>query len=251
MTPCPRCLGRLHVQGPDRVWRRCDCLQRVLAQTYIKPPVREADEDCDPEHFAHPPLPLTTHVSTGDYRTWRHRVWRSLLAYEPQGLTYDLLDAYRLTEIQFERDALDRADEFEGGYQHIREVEVLGLLLLIVHPHHPDHRTFPRLLARVIQWRRSMSRPTWIFTHLRGGSLARVHGHLPGLRELFDETALLHWTHAHPTDPPLAPPLHAQRPGNYAGFQSPPAASGTGARRHWWRHRALPRVGGRSDEPCP
>ena len=90
-------------------------------------------------------------------------VWRTLLQAEPHGLVYDVMDAYRLMEIEFARDVVDTEDLTDGD-SHIRQLETLPLLTSSSSPRNLNRRCSPRCSRGWSSTVLSAQRPTLIFS---------------------------------------------------------------------------------------
>lgn len=153
---CATCGGTLHVRTPDGTWRRCTCAQRVLDTLFLKAPIRQGDETFPASYAQSPPLPFTDQLISGDYHAFRHWVWRSLLHYRDarQIAMYDYMDAYRLTEIEFERDEL---------YGRIRDLQPLDLLVLTLGVADAPNRRLKDLVIQILTLRQTIAKPTWLY----------------------------------------------------------------------------------------
>jgi len=152
---CPKCHDTRHIRVPGgRV--RCDCIREALNTSYILPAVREKDTDV-PEG---PVLELASGVHRGDWRKFRHAVWRTLLRHEPSGFSYDFVRAERLVDIQMERES-----GLDSGYEGVRALVDLSLLVMnfsLVYP----NRMFGSLFLSLCEARKDLGKPTWVFVHV-------------------------------------------------------------------------------------
>ena len=99
--PCETCDGRRFVRTPQG-WINCTtCYIALVNHVYIKPPVKEGESSVPP---GGDPWPLTDRLETGDYSSFRRQVWRSLLHYDSQRLSYEYVDGWRLVDMQYGRD---------------------------------------------------------------------------------------------------------------------------------------------------
>lgn len=180
MDDCSTCHGRRHVRVQTG-WMRCpDCLARTVSASYIHPALRGPDPlELPPTLDGAAPLPLDRFWAvSGDYVSFRRRAWASLLHYEPTvRLNYDVIDAYRVTEINFQR------DDPEHGYGSISEVAALQLLILPITGGPGNPYTGP-VLHKLLEWRMMAGRPTWTFVGLANHQLRLFLGDVPALYDV-------------------------------------------------------------------
>lgn len=149
---CQICQGRLHVRiaGTD-TYERCACFHRVVSKGYIQLQIRGKDETPDPVE----PFPLTNvFFCEPTNRTFRHRVWRSLLEYQRDDLVYAYLDTYRLVEIFFNRDI---------EYPAILDVQELPLVILVGGISEVKNSYLGQVLVQTARTRDERGLPTWVY----------------------------------------------------------------------------------------
>lgn len=141
------------------------CYWAQVSQTFIKRPIRQDDLMLDPEWLAKEPWPLTDRKVQGDsgkqYDAFRYGVWRSVLFYFPQRLTYEYFDTHRLVEINFQRDA---------EYSSVRQLKDLDLLVLVKGLNEPPNSYSPHILDYTLTLRRMEGRPTWVYRTVGAGA---------------------------------------------------------------------------------
>lgn len=146
-----RCGKSGHYLGEDGKWHRCKCLQleisaRKLGQMY-----------CDNPHDK---TLLTGLLGKGEnlllegpLTAIKPHVSRVLLDLLEKGISFTILDAYRLIEIFLEKDA-----EFDTTTQSI----TADLMIILLGFADPKNRYLPELLMQAIQRRELLQRPTWV-----------------------------------------------------------------------------------------
>jgi hypothetical protein len=189
---CATCGNRRHVRTAHG-WARCSCTRAVTSLQYIKPSIRSTDLAYPVALDAVPPLPLTTSLHAGNWDTFRTMVWRSLMSYEPDGLSYDVLTLSRLIDIDFSRE-----DGALNGYSSLAYLEDIHLLILLITTSTPCHRWTGHVLAHVMDLRKLSGKPVWVFTSLTGNRLWELlrqseDGVIETLRDTFAPANIRHW----------------------------------------------------------
>lgn len=165
MTDCGACYGRKFIRTADGRWTPCPtCYWASVSTSYVKPMVKQNDGELPRTLLTEEAWPLTDRVETGDYQVFRHRVWRALLHYYPTGLTYDYFEAWRLTEIQFERE--------QSEYTTLRDFSKLGLLVLVTGIADPPNSYTMPLVRYVTELRTMHGKPTWVYARSRAALTA-------------------------------------------------------------------------------
>jgi hypothetical protein len=110
----------------------------ALSLSYVHPVLRGATAAVPEIYFSKPPLPMATFVAVngdphagGHWDIFRHQVWRSLLAYEPQGITHDVVFFNRLSDIVTGREQTDD-DPTSDGHTTLRDLVRLDVLVVII-----------------------------------------------------------------------------------------------------------------------
>jgi hypothetical protein len=190
---CPTCLNRRHVRTPDG-WARCHCLRSVVTQQYIKSALREQDTAYPVAMDAVPPIPFTplVQVHRGKWDTFRRMAWRTLTTMEPRGFSYDVIQASRLNDIEFNKEV------GTVGYESLSHLADLHLLILLIKPATPTHKWVGYTIAHILDLRKTAGLPTWVFTFLTGNALAEVfaaseQGVRESLRDTFTYAAMTEW----------------------------------------------------------
>lgn len=169
VVPCDRCDGSRHIKT-ERGWERCPCLQVVLDRIYIKPQLRGGRERWPDGLEGEPIYPLQNLMLGGSwqmFQPFKDRVWRSLVAYRPRGLTYDYIDAFRLVDIAFEKDE---------EYKTLRGLSTPGLLIVILGMADIANKMLPSLMQQLYMLRFDAVRPTWTFAPFDQDRIAQMYG---------------------------------------------------------------------------
>lgn len=167
---CPHCRGTKHVRTP-KGWRRCECIQRSIDQFYISPKIRGTATEL-PERFkSFSPFPLEDFAVHGDYAQFCGQVWHSLLSYVSFDLHYQFIDAYRLVEIYLDQDV---------EFKKVRDLEPYDLVIVVIGISDLPNRMLPPLMCMLLQQRRMLGRPTWIYSSLKPSQFLDKYG-----RDLF------------------------------------------------------------------
>lgn len=185
-TPvCPHCLNRRHLRAPDGSWSRCSCLRSVVTQQFIKAALREQDAAYPASLDVLPPIsfdPLVQ-VHRGKWDRFRHMAWRTLVDYEPKGFSYDVVQASRLNDIEFNR------EQGTIGYDSLSHLVDLHLLILLIKPATPTHKWIGYSIAHILDLRKTAGLPTWVFVFMTGNALADVYANAEqGVRDSLRET---------------------------------------------------------------
>lgn len=162
LPPCSTCQDRRHIRTATG-WTRCVCARHVVTQQYIRPALRGEDTAYPVALDAQPPLPLTSSIHAGNWDAFRRMAWRSLVHYEPEGLSYDVVTLSRLIDIDFNRE-----DGTASGYSSLAGLEQIHLLILLVQSATPIHKWTGYVLAHTLDLRRNAGLPYWVFTSLTG-----------------------------------------------------------------------------------
>lgn len=157
---CAACGGRRFITT-SQGRKPCDCYWTILGED-IKPIIRHGEARLPATTTPPPePWPLTSKtVTSGDYRTFRHQVWRSLLHHMAINdefhfqSKYEYMDAGRLGEIAFRQD-----EEYPSYRGLIRP----GLLVLVCGVADPPNKLVPHLVKAVTTLREMHGKPTWIY----------------------------------------------------------------------------------------
>lgn len=163
--PCETCADRRYVRTPHG-WINCaSCFWETITQTFVHPALRRGEHRLPDPWRTKDPWPLKDQlIETGTFDEFRHRAWRSLLHhYHPTELSYDVVEAFRLVEIQFGRD---------GEYTSIRDLLDLKLVVLIVGVVDPPNSYGPSLVQTILGLRQMYGRPTWVFAAKKLAKLA-------------------------------------------------------------------------------
>ncbi len=153
---CATCYGRRFVRSPDGRWSPCGaCFWNVISRSYVKPIIRQGELQLDPQWAAEEPWALLDRTETGDYDRFRGMVWRSLLHYYARRITYDYFEAWRLSEIQFERELSE--------YKSVRELKDPDLLVLVAGIADPHNSYTAPLVKYVSELRHMHGKPTWVY----------------------------------------------------------------------------------------
>lgn len=155
---CPTCRNRRHIRTNGE-WSRCACLTSVIN---IKPIVRGGETRYPELYDQYPPYPLRDLTIGGvpagltpeETRHFRYMVWRSLLQ-QRETLVYEYLDAYRLVDMQFERDPT---------YDNPRDLVVPDLVILILGVTEVPNKLLGPLVSQLVSMRRFEGKPTWVYT---------------------------------------------------------------------------------------
>lgn len=193
LPDCPTCHGRRHVKQPGGGWARCACTRAVITQHYIRPALHHGETAYPTALDAQPPLPLTTSLHHGSWDAFRRMAWRSLVAYEPRGLSHDVLTLERLINIDFARET-----GASSGYSSLAHVDDAQLLVLIVGVDTPVHKWTGYVLSHVLTRRQHSGLPVWCFTHMVGNRLWALfrdsEPHIvENLKQTFDTRNLREW----------------------------------------------------------
>ena len=190
---CPTCLNRRHIRT-DHGWARCHCLRGIVTQQFIKSALRERDTAYPPALDAKPPIPFDPliQVHRGSWTTFRRMAWRTLTDFEPKGFSYDVVQASRLNDIEFSREA------GTVGYDSLSHMVDLHLLILLIKPTTPTHKWIGYTIAHILDLRETAGLPTWVFTFLTGNALHDVfanaeQGVRDSLRETFAHVRMIEW----------------------------------------------------------
>jgi hypothetical protein len=146
------------VPGPHG-WERCPCSREIFTRLYIKPELRGADPTYPPEYDAHPPWPLADVYVQGQFasglKDFRYKAWRSLASYlDRRVLLYDVMEANRIAEIRFARDA---------AYTSTQELEDLDLLVLFYGVTTLANKFTDELAPHILFMRQLKGKPSWVY----------------------------------------------------------------------------------------
>lgn len=156
---CPLCQNRRHLRVSGGQWQRCECLAYTIN---IKPVLRANALRYPIEYDRYAPYPLSDLTIGGggfayasdDMRDFRFMVWRSLLK-QSETLHYEYLDAYRLIDMQFDRDTV---------YSNPRDLVQPDLVILTLGIVDMPNKMLGPIFVQVVSGRRHEGRPTWIYT---------------------------------------------------------------------------------------
>jgi hypothetical protein len=138
----------------------------VLRRNYILPVLHNGETRYPVELEGKPPIPLTDSVHTGSWDNFRHMVWRSVVAYEPQGLSYDVVSLARLADVIFSREA-----DLNEGYGSMQELAEPHLIVLTIPPTLGVTKWTGVTIGTLLDNRQHKGRPTWIYTGLNPNQL--------------------------------------------------------------------------------
>lgn len=184
-------------------WVRCPCITRTLSAAFVHATLRAHDAEPLP---AADLFPINATITEGgDWQAFRHTAWRSLLAYEPQGITHDVVFFHRLADIK------TGAEQSDTQESTLRDLVQLDILIVVISAYDIANRLTRSVFGNLLDERTNLARGTWIFTHTTGASL----------RALLDEPIARRWfpllTDAHTPAAPVRPAARGQRPRADAG----------------------------------
>lgn len=220
--PCARCHGTRHVRQ-DGHWVRCTCIVQALSTAFVHPILR--GQDTTPPTASSDALyaRTATLVRAGSWDTFRHTAWASLLAYEPQGITHDVVFFHRFADIKVGAESADH----DPDVLTLRDLVRLDILIVVISAHDIANRLTRSVFGNLLTERTNSNRATWVFTHVTGGPL----------RALLDEPIARRWfdslADAYSAPPPVSSAPRSGRPGADARVE-PADAPGGGAAR-WYR----------------
>lgn len=200
---------------------RCACIRQTLSAGFVHPVLRGQDTD--------PPSPSEalyartgTLVRAGSWDTFRSMAWASLLAYEPQGITHDVVFFHRLADIKTQAETSDS----DPDALTLRDLVRLDILIIVISAYDRANPLTRSVFGNLLAERTESNRATWIFTHVTGGSL----------RTLLDEPIARRWftslADAYPASSTVSPAPRPDRHGADARGQPADAAGGGPARRY-------------------
>jgi hypothetical protein len=142
----------------------------LLDVAFIKPAIRGKADSYPVEYNKYPPFALEDMTVGGSWAAlapFKAMVWRSLAEMRDTRLRYDYVDAYRLVDIQFERDET---------YGSVRSLSDLDLLIFVLGLADVPNKMLPSLICQVLMLRKDAGRPTWVFSPFNRARVLDVYG---------------------------------------------------------------------------
>lgn len=218
MEICTTCHGTRHVRQKGR-WVRCACITRSLSTSFVHPTLRAGDTDA-PDITRQFPRHGTI-AEGGNWDYFRHSAWQTLLLFEPEGITHDVVFFHRLADIKTGAEQQEDTQEIT-----LRDLVGLDVLVLIISAYDISNKLTRSVLGNLLDERTNRAKATWIFTHLTGYPL----------RNLLDDAIARRWfphlTDAHATAPSVSPAPRSDGPGAGPRVEPPHPAGGGTTRRY-------------------